>query len=235
VLVACATGIVAASIAALALASSVDRPEMARLVFASVVPLFGTWVGTVLAYYFATKNLEAATKSTADLTDAGARLATTLQIDPATSVRDRMIARANMNVLNLKPTEQLEKIELRRFWNHLASFSRLPVLSAEDKPVAIVHRTLLERYAARLQGKIPDVLDGKLVSDLPSDQQELLTLFATLTPDATVADARAAMAAKGRGCSDVLVTQDGTAATPVVGWLTDTDLAGTPDRRGAAP
>jgi hypothetical protein len=41
-----------------------NRAETSRLVFSSVLPLLGTWVGTVLAFYFARENLAAATEST---------------------------------------------------------------------------------------------------------------------------------------------------------------------------
>ena len=35
-----------------------SRSDAARLVFGSLLPLLGTWVGTVLAFYFAKANFE---------------------------------------------------------------------------------------------------------------------------------------------------------------------------------
>lgn len=40
-----------------------DKDQTSRLVFTTVVPLFATWVGTVLAFYFAKDNFQAATDS----------------------------------------------------------------------------------------------------------------------------------------------------------------------------
>src|SRR3954451_14190864 len=57
-------GIVVISAVAILAAGSGNRAEMSRLVFSSVLPLLGTWVGTVLAFYFARENLQAATDST---------------------------------------------------------------------------------------------------------------------------------------------------------------------------
>ncbi|MBW1841809.1 MAG: hypothetical protein JRI75_08435, partial [Deltaproteobacteria bacterium] len=37
--------------------------ESAKYVFATVLPLFGTWVGTLLAFYFSRENFESATRS----------------------------------------------------------------------------------------------------------------------------------------------------------------------------
>src|SRR6266576_4938414 len=41
--------------------------DTARQVLATVLPLIGTWVGTVLAFYFSKENFEAAARSVADL------------------------------------------------------------------------------------------------------------------------------------------------------------------------
>ncbi len=63
-------GIVVVAIVALVAADSASRPDTARLIFTSMLPLFGTWVGTVLAFYFVRENLEAATESTLRLSGA---------------------------------------------------------------------------------------------------------------------------------------------------------------------
>src|SRR2546423_754811 len=54
------------------------NPEMIRYVFASIIPLLGSWMGTILAFYFSRDSLAAATQSVRDLTQAvtGDRLKT---------------------------------------------------------------------------------------------------------------------------------------------------------------
>ena len=37
--------------------------ETAQMVFTAILPLFGAWVGTILAFYFGKENFEAATRS----------------------------------------------------------------------------------------------------------------------------------------------------------------------------
>jgi hypothetical protein len=44
--------------------SGADQPR-AQLVLTADLPVIGTWVGTVLAYYFSKENLETATRSVA--------------------------------------------------------------------------------------------------------------------------------------------------------------------------
>jgi len=41
--------------------------ESTQLVFTAVLPLVGTWVGTVLAFYFAKENFEAASRATKEI------------------------------------------------------------------------------------------------------------------------------------------------------------------------
>src|SRR5713101_3697494 len=46
-----------------------DRsPETVRYVFASIIPLLASWMGTILAFYFSKENFMAATQSVTDLT-----------------------------------------------------------------------------------------------------------------------------------------------------------------------
>src|SRR5438093_971982 len=74
--------VVGLSIAAIAVAAGLaitfattrSRPGITRLVFTSVLPLFGTWVGTVLAFYFARENLQSATESVQSAAETTLRL-----------------------------------------------------------------------------------------------------------------------------------------------------------------
>src|SRR3954467_1354257 len=52
-----------------AIFDSKNLSDISRTAFNTLIPLFGTWVGTVLAFYFASKNFEAASKSTRELVD----------------------------------------------------------------------------------------------------------------------------------------------------------------------
>src|SRR5215216_4596784 len=94
-------GIALISVIAIALAGD-SRAETSRLVFSSVLPLLGTWVGTVLAFYFARENLAAATESTLRL--AGIETST-----PVTSV---MIREADFIAYDLGTDDRIEDIPL---------------------------------------------------------------------------------------------------------------------------
>ena len=59
------TGITIISVTVIFLSTAHD--EASKYVMAAVVPLFASWVATVLAYYFARENLRSATDSVASL------------------------------------------------------------------------------------------------------------------------------------------------------------------------
>jgi hypothetical protein len=104
-----AAGIVGASIVGIVLSSAVailaaadDRADTSRLLFSAVLPLLGTWVGTVLAFYFARENLEAAAESTLAL--AGRETAT-----PVTRV---MIRESDFVAYDVGSSERVEDVPL---------------------------------------------------------------------------------------------------------------------------
>ena len=223
----CAVGIVGISVAAIWLATTKNRGETTKLVFVSVLPLFGTWVGTVLAYYFAGKNLAAATASTAALSDVTRRLAGVMS--KTTTVRDKMIPWERMRALDLSEEQEqnLNSLALKTIWDKFTEigFDRLPLVGPKRTVRAVVHRSLLDSYAATTGIALPDGLtDAMTIASLTADQQRLLKAFAIVTASATLGEARDRMRAVP-DCKDVFVTETGKETDPVVGWLTNSDLA----------
>jgi hypothetical protein len=194
------------------------RPEASRLVFTSVLPLLGTWVGTVLAFYFARENFEAATQSTI-------RLGRSLR--PETPVREVMIPRADITAHVVSTRQAADAVALTELLNNIADSGRqrVPILTAGDQAVYVVHSSTLSAFAASVQ-KFPDQLT-ETVSDLVNDPEfnVLVTAIGFVSVHDLVETARAEMASIPN-CNDVFVTADGSATGAVQGWLTNTDLAG---------
>ena len=98
---------------------------------------------------------------------------------------------------------------------------RLPIFADDDRPLFMVHRSILERYLLdqQLEGQN---LDDLTVRDLlDACGGSFATAFATVSASASLADAQQAMVGNIR---DVFVTDDGTRNKPVLGWLTNVDL-----------
>lgn len=221
ILIASIVGVVATAIAAIAWAGD-NRGEVTREVFTAVLPLFGTWVGTVLAFYFARDNFEAATQSTALLTG--------IQTTPQT-VDAVMIKRQQILAYELAPTDSLDDVPLSDLHAKIGAtnWERLPVFVVDPAQktsvvAAVVTKRVLTTYAAEQSGALPDVLVGKTVKDLSADCRSQLDLWDAVAPQAAVAEARTKMAGPPQ-LTDVFVTENGAKDGNVVGWLTNSLLA----------
>jgi hypothetical protein len=194
------------------------RPEASRLVFTSVLPLLGTWVGTVLAFYFARENFEAATESTI-------RLGRSLR--PETPVSEVMIPRARITAHKVATERDADDVTLSVLLTSMmnSGFQRVPILIADDRVMYVVHGSTLSAFAGS-KGKLPDQLT-ETMGDLLRDPKfkTVVTAIGFVGVNDVVETARATMASVPN-CNDVFVTVDGSKAGAVQGWLTNTDLAG---------
>jgi hypothetical protein len=221
-----AVGIVGASILGAVVISSVailaagdDRAETSRLVFSALLPLLGTWVGTVLAFYFARENLEAATQSTLAL--AG--------LETGTPVTRVMIPERDFLAYDLGADERVDDVPLAALRDKMRElvppFRRLPIRNASGAALYVLHDATLTAYAES-QGQTTATVD-KTLGDLLGDptSRELVEAIGFVPESATVADARAVMASVKNG-NDVFVTSTGKRDERAIGWLTNTLLAG---------
>lgn len=211
-------GVVATSIVAIALAGK-SRAETSRLVFSSLLPLFGTWVGTVLAFYFARDNLEAATQTT--LAIAG--------LETATPVAQVMIREADFVAYDLGTNQTPDSVPLSELRDKMRAMvppsRRLPIRDASGAVPYVLHDSTLTAYAES-QGASTTTLTqtlGDLLKD--PDFKALVEAVGYVSEKATVADARSVMGSI-KNCNDVFVTKNGKPDERAVGWLTNTLLAG---------
>lgn len=219
ILTATIVGITFASGLAILLATPRGRPEMARLVFASVLPLFGTWVGTVLAFYFARENLQAATESTIRLSG---RPEATTPVSEVMIPREQMhtyVLQVGQDPLTVTIAELKGKMDEGRVW-------RLPILTDAGAVLYVIHDSTISRFAEALGKRTPD-LGGEALGDLldKPEFQSQIKAIGFVGPHADLGQARAAMRSV-QGCNDVFVTKQGQPTDAVLGWLTNTQLAG---------
>jgi hypothetical protein len=211
-------GIVAISAIAIALAGG-SRADTSRLVFSSVLPLLGTWVGTVLAFYFARENFQAATESTLRL--AG--------LETETPVVRVMIREADFVAYDLGAGDRVEDVPLaavrQRMQQLVPPYRRIPIRNASGAVLYVIHDSTLTAYVdsvgqttANLSKTLGDMLNV-------AEYKQLIEAVGFVAEKATVADARAVMVST-KNCNDVFVTASGKRDERAIGWLTNTLLAG---------
>lgn len=220
-----------AGISAAAILAAKDEEKATQLVFSSLLPVLGTWVGTVLAFYFARENLKAATDSAVALTRPQGK---------KTHVSEVMIGSAEITAKKVNNDKEARELLLSDLKQTMESASpprsRLPILNANGSVLYIVHESTLNKlFAVPNAEAVKPTAPGKVVASPPKAPTklgelldvpgyEVLRAFAVVSQEATLAEAREAMA-KMPGCNDVFVTADGQATEPILGWLTNSLLA----------
>lgn len=205
-------------------AIAIDKRE----IFHILVPLFGTWVGTILAFYFSKENFESANESVRRM---AARL-TPEQAMQQTSVRQAMKLRGAIKAIVI-PADQSEDAvtlkDLREVFDK--GNSRVPVFRAGDIAQCVVHDSTLAKFIADKAMRDPgSVSDATTLTEMlahrigDADVKSIVRRIAFVGLNASLADARDAMLAV-KGAQDVFVTRTGKPEEPVEGWLTNSDFA----------
>lgn len=217
-------GITLVSAAAIWFAKSSERADTTMAVFSALLPVVGTWIGTVLAFYFAKENFQAAS----DATRATLKQAGTFSED--TKVAEVMTLKGNISpsrtVADMEEAEGLVLSDLTREMQDKGNH-RVPVFTtSRGAPLLVIHQDHVNDYAQKNStsvetlGAAPTVGKLREVPELKSAVENFVTVQLT----ATVADVRRALQ-QAPGSKDVFITVDGTREGAVVGWVTNSDLA----------
>jgi CBS domain-containing protein len=186
--------------------SSTQVNQSAQYVFNAVLPLFGTWVGTVLAYFFAKENFEAAGRMAKELSPQEALLAI-----PITTIMTK-------NVTGFKKDDKVDPV-IKELLDK--KIKRLIVLKPDNSLEGLLYLDQVVGYMYN----IPEAdRSKKILADLLDKALELGETPAFVAETASLADAKREME-KIDGGKVVFVTKSGRADEPVLGLLTNTDIA----------
>lgn len=196
--------------------------NMVRDTFTMLLPVLGTWVGTVLAFYFSRENFAEAAKQTAALVK---QLTPEQQLEKV-SVTDAMISLEDMNTVKLVLTKPEEQIKLSDdiIVSVLNKYSkqRLPILDDKGRVKYVVHRSIIDKYITEqaLSGN-QSIKDCTLKDLIASDEyKNIATAFGIVGKTTTLIAVKQQMDGNPN-CSDVFVTEDGTKNSKAVGWITN--------------
>lgn len=193
----------------------------------ALLPMIGTWVGTVLAFYFTNDSFQTASNQTR-LTLADAREARLRQIP----VREAMVPIAKVAAIEADQpdwTDVFFDTEVIDLLNK--KVGRIPILGkGRGRVHGVVHDSIVKAYA--WQNGVPPEGGTKtktlkaFLND-PAVRDFFDHSLAFVGPQATLADVKRAMdaaSAGGHTCRDVFVTDDGTPTGKPLGMVTNIDL-----------
>lgn len=208
--------------------------ETSQLLLSSLLPLFATWVGTVLAFYFSKENFQAATQGTLDI------VKLTNQRLLSKRINNEMMPRAQI-VHQQVPPEGPQAIPLKSVDAHFKKIgangqpiSRLHFFDVNGRCLGVLHRATWDRMMVEGLLAAPPLDPEKDTFDRLANLPFATQLGATygdfirqsvvyVGVDRTLAEAKALMEGKP-GCQDVIVTQTGLPGEPVLGWISNVDI-----------
>lgn len=203
-----------------------DRSSGSQMVLGSLLPLLGTWVGTVLAFYFAKANFESAARNTKEILGMRDRLESIVVESVMLRISETTVTK---KILGAAETAESQKVTELTAMMRAAGRNRLPILAANNIPLYAVHLSTLTDFVASLVldsargGKQPDEVT---IADLRAADVRLyqkIIAWVCVKTGSTLADAKQAMEATPN-CSDVFVTASGLPSDPVLGWITNVDI-----------
>lgn len=207
-------------------AKSKQRFDLVKDILTALLPVLGTWVGTVLAFYFSRDNFVAAANQTSDLV----RQLTPDQKLQEIPVVEAMISLTDPGTTKLTIFKSEDKIILKSdILDALLTKSgrnRLPLIDADGKIKYVIHRSIIDKFISEqaLSGAAKPV-DLTLKDLLDSDQyKQISTAFGVVGINAKL-NAVKTLVDVNPDCSDVFVTEDGTINSKALGWITNVILA----------
>jgi len=218
-------GILVIAAVALGGAALTGKPEQfkdtSQLVFNSLLPLLGTWVGTVLAYYFSRKNFESASQSVERMVTA-----TTEQRLGQLFVQKEMLSSRQITVYQIPPGKSPKDALLKELRIKLGDkITRIPIVDSNGVVLYIVHQSGLFKFIAEKALAGGADIEKLTLQDMVDDAElkNWVTNIVYIPEGASVAAAKAKMDEQ-KGCQDLIVTKTGSKTEPMLGWMTNVDI-----------
>jgi hypothetical protein len=209
----------ALAITALAVVAIVMDHKNAMTIFNIVLPVFASWVGTILAFYFGRENFESANQQVRELVE---RLTPEQRAQaPVTSVMRSLLNTAFFQIPEGKSDQDVKLSELISKFG--ANVSRLPIITAENKAKYMIHESSIDKYIAS-GGKQEDSLEKFIDTQKKAGFEFGVNKgFIVVSERTTLADAKRKME-ETPSCQDIFITKGGSPDEPLTGWISNLRL-----------
>jgi len=204
-----------------AIAIIIGKPGDTMTIFNICLPVFASWVGTVLAFYFGKANFESANAQVNKL------ISQRFSQEDLNKTPLKIVMRPFSDITYFKiPAGKSEKdIVLSDLYVLMnADKNRLPVITSDNKPLYMIHLSTIDAYTSA-GGKLTDTLDQFLNAKRGTESGFGLNEgFIILPENTTIAEAKDQLD-KIKICQDIFVTKNGNPTEELSGWLSNTRLA----------
>ncbi len=190
----------------------------------SILPLVATWMGAVIAYYFAKDNFNAA----ADRYDSMINKLSPDDRMKSKSIEKEMIPLNDIKRFQLK--DMLGKFILNDIQKEPTMEGLHRFLFMEGKKcLYIIHRSIFDRFISKKLIKgVTDEIISLTLKDLIEEKDEAIYNFVHdsivyLPVTGNLLDVKKALESK-KYCQDAIITKNGRADEELLGWIPDTLL-----------
>ena len=205
--------------------------EDAMTIFNIVLPVFASWVGTILAFYYGRENFESANKERRESFEAATQEIRKMveKVSPEerakASVTEAMRGLGNMIHFQITEDKSEQDVNLSEicdlFTDHI---TRVPIMDAEQKPIYMIHQSSIDSYVAAGRGEYEDNLADFIAKQKEADIEFGLDKgFVVVAEQATLAEAKSKM--ENISCQDIFITKGGTPDEPLSGWISNVRLS----------
>lgn len=207
-----------------------DAADAFDLAITSLLPVIGTWVGAVIAFYFTKENFEAAARNQERLFE-HLSLNERLESKPALVHAIRVREIDSVKLIDDKAEETPLSLLEAVFKEHR---QRVPILRQNGSVFTVVHYSTFTDFLSRRIGR-PDigpsanraeVIENATVKTLIESPEVLRFLYdgiRTVPVTATLATVKQIMDS-AELCQDVFITKTGDRSEPIEGWITNNEL-----------
>lgn len=217
-------------------AEAKEKEEIIKYVFSSILPLIGTWMGAIIAFYFSKENFEAASNSMKymfkNVTSSNEKL-NSIKVTDSDVMRLFEDIFYNKDIAPKKDGEIFIKKDLIDEINKNNKGDRLPIFDNNKVIRYIVHLSTLNDFVVKYNEKKLDKLANKPFAEITlkdllenSDSEiakRLLSSTGFVSKDAKLLEAQAIIV-NNQYCQDVFVTETGSKSEPVIGWITNNKI-----------
>ena len=223
--------------------------DLKDIVTKTLIPLWGTWIGTVLAFYFGKDNFDAASKSYQDTID---KLTSEDEKLERILVTDCMTTKSRIRCSDLKELKEKTISDILK-----NKEGRFIIVDENEVVQHVIHRSIFERFIslvalkqcevykkeAEEENNIKDNVENgdkdeaRNNNNLKTSEevtfQDFLNCsddkisnfredkgFAVVSVHSNLLEAKKAMEAKNN-CQDVIVTENGDKNKKIEGWITN--------------
>ena len=208
-----------AAILVLALITILRDPPDSKNVFNVVLPVFASWVGTILAFYYGRENFESANQEVRKMAQ---QLRPEQRVQELVSKHMRpLVSIAYLQIPKGKSEADFKLSDLRtRFGGNI---SRLPIIDADNKPMYMIHESSLDRYTHG-KGQDTDTLKAFIEAQKAEGIEYGLNKgFVMVSEQHTLAAAKRKME-ETPPCQDIFVAKEGSEDEPLTGWISNTRM-----------